>query len=113
MIGGPAQLWVFASGLRNRQARALVAALDDGRPIVVGADLNTWADATSERAVATLRTAWPDAELQRRDSTFRFGLRLDYFFFRLGDAWRGGPACSPRSSFGSDRRPLVSRLSRR
>ena len=112
VLDGPARLWIFASGLRDRQARTLVAALDDGRPIVVGADLNTWADATSERAVATLRAAWPEAELQRLRSTFRFGLRLDYFFFRLADGWRGDWRVV-ESSFGSDHRPLVSRLSRR
>ena len=112
VLGGPSRLWIFASGLRDRQARALVAALDDGGPIVVGADLNTWADATSERAVATLHAAWPEAELHRLRSTFRFGLRLDYFFFRLGDGWRGEWRAAG-SSFGSDHRPLVSRLSRR
>ena len=112
VLGGPSRLWIFASGLRDRQARALVAALDDGQPIVVGADLNTWADATSERAVATLHAAWPEAELHRLRSTFRFGLRLDYFFFRLGDGWRGEWRAA-ESSFGSDHRPLVSRLSRR
>ena len=109
VLGGPARLWTFLSGLRDRQAHTLVAALDDGRPIVVGADLNTWADATGERAVATLRAAWPEAELQRLQSTFRFGLRLDYFFFRLGDGWRGEWRVV-ESSFGSDHRPLVSRL---
>lgn len=113
VVGGPSRLWILGSSeLRNQQARALVAALDDGRPIVLGGDFNTWADATSEPAVATLRAAWPDASLRKLDSTFFYGLlRLDYFFFRLGDAWRGDWHVGG-SMYGSDHRPLVARLAR-
>ena len=55
-----------------------------------------------------------DAALRPRQSTFFFhSLRLDYFFFRLGDGWRGGDWHVAGSAYGSDHRPLVSRLTRR
>jgi endonuclease/exonuclease/phosphatase family metal-dependent hydrolase len=111
VLAGPSRLWVFASGVRDSQARALVAAFDDGAPTIVGSDLNTWSDGPHERAVTTLREAFPDAELRRLETTFRFGLRLDYFFFRLGDGWRSDWAVV-ESTFGSDHRPLVARLER-
>jgi endonuclease/exonuclease/phosphatase family metal-dependent hydrolase len=109
VLASPARLWIFSSGLRASQARALVAAFDDGAPTIVGSDLNTWSEGPREDAVKTLQRSFPHAELHILRTTFRFGLRLDYFFFRLADGWRGDWHVAD-SAFGSDHRPLVARI---
>ena len=107
---GLARLRIFASGVRVRQARTLTTALADDGLVVMGADLNTWADARNERAFLDLRRAFPQTPSPGIRPTFRLGLMLDYFFFRMPPGWA---ATSRRisSRFGSDHHPLLAQLS--
>jgi endonuclease/exonuclease/phosphatase family metal-dependent hydrolase len=109
---GANRLWLFASGLRARQAQSLADALDDGVPTVLGSDLNTWSDGPHESAVATLLRAFPDSPAPPMRPTFRSGaaqFALDYVLFRLPARWRAD-ARRLDDRFGSDHYPLLSRL---
>lgn len=105
---GPRALWLFSSGLRERQAAHLRAALDGDLPTVLGVDLNTWAGGTREPAVRVLRQAFPDSDVTV-GATFRFGWVLDYVFTRLPDEW-GARVVVLDDRFGSDHHPVVARL---
>jgi endonuclease/exonuclease/phosphatase family metal-dependent hydrolase len=106
---GPTRLWLFASGVREHQARRLAAALAGEEPAIMGSDLNTWAEGAREPAVLELRRVFTDTTVAAAEPTFRFGLKLDYLFFRLPDGWIGG-AARVGSRFGSDHHPLLGRL---
>ena len=106
---GPARLWLFASGVRAEQARRLAAALVATEPTILGSDLNTWADGPREPAVRELRRVFDDTTFSATESTFRFGLRLDYLFFRLPNGWSAHSARVP-DRFGSDHHPLLGRV---
>jgi endonuclease/exonuclease/phosphatase family metal-dependent hydrolase len=107
---GLSRLLIFSSGVRAQQARTLITALEGDGPVVIGADLNTWADARNERAFLELRRAFPQTPSPGVSPTFRLGLMLDYLFFRLPHGWT---VRSQRigSRFGSDHHPLLARLS--
>jgi len=108
-------LWVFASGLRTRQADRLAQALDDGAPTVVGSDLNTWSGGPREPAVSRLLRAFPDTPAPSTQPTFRSGITafaLDYMLFRFPAGWRGD-SHRAASRFGSDHYPLVAEVTTR
>jgi endonuclease/exonuclease/phosphatase family metal-dependent hydrolase len=104
-------LWLFASDLRARQARALAVALDAPEPTVVGSDLNTWAGGPREPAYFELRRAFPDTPRRAPGPTFRAGLTLDYVFFRLSSTWEADSERVP-DRFGSDHHPVIGRIRR-
>jgi endonuclease/exonuclease/phosphatase family metal-dependent hydrolase len=98
---------------RQRQAHALVQALDASTaPTVIGGDLNTsWGD--DEPAVKELRRAYPDAD-QRAGTTWQRGpmsARLDHVFARLPVGRLRITRVDER--FGSDHHPLVTTLDTR
>jgi endonuclease/exonuclease/phosphatase family metal-dependent hydrolase len=99
------RLWVFSSGVRAAQARALADALADARSVIVGADLNTWADGPFERAPRLLARAFNDTPPVKLQPTFG-PLLLDYLFFRLPDSWRVETRRLD-DTFGSDHRPVM------
>lgn len=105
---GVRSLWLFSSELRERQVAHLLEALNDDLPIVMGADLNTWAGGPREPAVVALQRAFPASEVTN-DPTFRFGLILDYVFTRLPATWRS-EATPLDTRFGSDHHPLLARI---
>ncbi len=94
---------------RLQQARVLADALPDDEPIALGADLNSWAPASLERAVPFLRHRFPSGDPEPAGSTFTLagiGRRLDHFFFRLPAGWRAHERIVP-DRYGSDHNPLV------
>ncbi len=110
-VGSWRRLYLFSSQHRARQAAHVIDVLSDEEPLVIGADLNTWAEGPAEPAVTQLLRALPDTRSPRWQPTFQRVWRLDYLFFRLPDEWQ---ATSRRldSTFGSDHHPLAGRLSR-
>ena len=102
---GARRLWLFASGVRAAQARVLAGALRDARSVVVGADLNTWAEGPFERAPRLLARAFNDTPPVKLQPTFG-PLLLDYLFFRLPDTWRVETRRLD-DTFGSDHRPVL------
>lgn len=127
----------FGSG-RARQAESLAANLlrdsSAHTPTVLAGDLNTWAPAPWERAVAILRTHFPAGNLTRGPTyagpPIGVGRTLDYMLFRLpvidrdprrhagpgdgtaSDAVSFAPPVSVRldDARGSDHFPLLARL---
>jgi endonuclease/exonuclease/phosphatase family metal-dependent hydrolase len=100
------RLWVAGAELgRLRQVRGLLAAVDGERPLVLGADLNTWFGFRDSAYLAVAR-ALPQGDVIDRRATFRGLLRLDHLFFRLDPGWR---ATSRRADddYGSDHYPLI------
>ncbi|MCC7009723.1 MAG: hypothetical protein IT184_13015 [Acidobacteria bacterium] len=108
---GPDRLWIFASGLRERQARHLIDALgEDATPTVVGSDLNTWAGGFREPAFVELQRRFPETDPAAGGAMFRGGPRLDFVFFGLPASWQG--RVRPLADrFGSDHHPLVGWIS--
>ena len=90
----------------------MIGALGDREPMVIGADLNTWADGPAEPVVARLLGAFPDTPRPAWQPTFQGIWRLDYFFFKLPEPWS---AHSRRfdQTFGSDHHPLIAEVRRR
>lgn len=110
-VGSWRRLYLFSSQHRARQATHVIDVLGDAAPLVLGADLNTWAEGPAEPAVTRLLRAFPDTPSPRWQPTFQGMWRLDYLFFRLPDPWQ---AHSRRldGRFGSDHHPLTGRLVR-
>jgi endonuclease/exonuclease/phosphatase family metal-dependent hydrolase len=102
---GPRQLWLFSDALRERQAGRLREALAGGTPTVLGSDLNTWAGGTKEGAYELLQQEFPET-IPTPGPTFRFGLTLDYLFYRLPPDWHA-VSRALTDDFGSDHRPVV------
>jgi endonuclease/exonuclease/phosphatase family metal-dependent hydrolase len=104
---GAGRLWLFASGTRGLQAKALADALSDREvPTVLGADLNTWSEGPREPAYFVLADAFPDTPEPGIHGTFRGGWRLDYLFFRLPGRWRADLG-RVSNRYGSDHNPLL------
>jgi endonuclease/exonuclease/phosphatase family metal-dependent hydrolase len=105
-MGRAGTLWLFgASALRGSQALALLRALPEKGPMILGADLNTWLG-SSEPAPRTLARFFPDTPGEKREATFGGGLVLDYMFFRAPAGWRAHFDRVP-DKYGSDHYPLV------
>jgi endonuclease/exonuclease/phosphatase family metal-dependent hydrolase len=109
--GGWRRLGLFASGLRQQQARVLVEAVGADAPAALGADLNTWSEGPNEDAVELLRRAFPQSPSPGFRTTFRTGLLLDYVFLRLPDDWQADRT-RLSSRFGSDHYPVLVSLRR-
>jgi len=94
-------------GGRTRQARALVAALPDDLPMVLGGDFNTLFGA-SEEAHRDLHAAFPGTPATEIGRTFRspLPLSLDHLFFKLPAGWTSRVARAA-DHFGSDHYPIV------
>ncbi len=101
----PLRLSLASEYGRTRQARGLLSTLDDGQPLILGGDFNTWSG-FSDQAYRTLLHRFPDTRVVDRRATFRGWLRLDHLFFRLAPGWT---ATFRRADdrFGSDHYPLV------
>ena len=101
---GERRLWLRSAAARNRQAAALLGALSQDAPLVIGGDLNTWS------GTGTLLGIFQDhglAPLQDDPRpTFGPGGRLDYILARL-------PPSVARHThrvddrFGSDHHPVL------
>jgi endonuclease/exonuclease/phosphatase family metal-dependent hydrolase len=105
-VGRARTLWLFgASALRGKQALAMLGALPEKGPMILGADLNTWLGA-SEPAPRTLGRFFPNTPTEKREGTFLGGLLLDYMFFRAPAGWRAHFDRVP-DKYGSDHYPLV------
>lgn len=92
---------------RGRQARALVQALGPG-PVVLGADLNTWAPSILEPAFGVLGEHFPDSPWSAEPTFTLAGVArsLDHLLFRLPGA--GSPTISVVDDrYGSDHAPVV------
>jgi endonuclease/exonuclease/phosphatase family metal-dependent hydrolase len=105
-MGGARRLWIAGSEFgRTRQARGLLAALENQAPLVLGADMNTLFG-FREGAYAAAARAFPGTPLTDRRPTFRGLLRLDHMFFRLADGWKAAFRRGD-DNFGSDHYPLI------
>jgi endonuclease/exonuclease/phosphatase family metal-dependent hydrolase len=94
---------------RLRQARVLIAELDDEELIAMGGDFNTWAPDYFEQALPYLRGAFTDSPEPPDQHTFQsrgIRRRLDYLFFRLPDDWRASYNRID-AQYGSDHYPLL------
>jgi endonuclease/exonuclease/phosphatase family metal-dependent hydrolase len=103
------RLYLFSSLHRARQADRVLAMVAETDVLVIGGDLNTWADGPAEPAVARLRRALPDSPPIAWQPTFQRLWRLDYLFFRLPDAWDATSRRLDRT-FGSDHHPVLGRI---
>lgn len=101
------RLWLLSSTVREEQARWLAEFFrTEPEPMVVGADLNTWAGGTRESAYTVLRREFPQTPDSAR-ARFVGDLSLDFMFFRLPTSW-SIEAGAMRDRYGSDHRPIVS-----
>ena len=101
----PLRLWLATEYGRTRQARGLLAAMDDGAPQILGGDFNTWSGFL-DQAYLTLARRFPATRVRDRRPTFRGLLRLDHLFFRLEPGWTASFRRA-NERFGSDHFPLV------
>ena len=96
---------------RLRQAEALAAFIDDGRPTAMGADLNTWLSGHLADAARILRRALPLPGVlpERPTATLPGPLpdqKLDYLMFALPSGWTAGYRVLD-DEYGSDHHPLL------
>jgi len=106
-LAGASRLWIFASGWRGRQARAVRDALPANVPALLGGDLNTWLWGRWESAYRTFaRSMTPIPARVPGESAHG---RMDHVFHLLPDPWRAH-ARRLRERFGSDHRPIVVEL---
>jgi endonuclease/exonuclease/phosphatase family metal-dependent hydrolase len=108
-VGSWRSLYLFSSHLRARQARRVIDVVHGDDALVIGADVNAWAEGPAEPAVALFRRALPETPAPRWQPTFQRIWRLDYLFFRLPEPWQAASR-RPNRTFGSDHHPLVGGL---
>lgn len=101
----PGRLWLAAEYGRARQARALLAAVDRGEPLVLGGDFNT-VSGFADAAYVPLARRFPAVPATDRRATFLGLLRLDHMFFRLPAGWTASFRRADER-FGSDHYPLI------
>ena len=104
------RLWVLATGVRTRQAGALLGVLQANEPLVLGGDFNTWFG-FSDPTYRTIAGVIPDAARRDRRSTFPPFFRLDHLFSRAPDGW-SVTAARLDDRFGSDHYPILGRFLR-
>jgi endonuclease/exonuclease/phosphatase family metal-dependent hydrolase len=105
-MAGARRLWLAGGTFsRTRQAKALVAALADQSPLVLGGDLNTWFGFRDGAYRAAAR-AFPQTKVTDHRSTFQGLLRLDHLFFRFREGWTASFRRAD-DDYGSDHYPLV------
>lgn len=105
-MSGARRLWLAGGEFgRRRQARALVAALSEQHPLVLGADLNTLFGFRDSAYLETAR-AFPQTRVTDRRATFAGVLRLDHLFFRLDAGWTSRFSRAD-DKYGSDHYPLL------
>jgi endonuclease/exonuclease/phosphatase family metal-dependent hydrolase len=104
------RLWVFATGARTRQARALLDGLEEDEPVVLGGDFNTWFG-FSDPTYSTIAARIPDATRADRRPTFPPFFRLDHLFSRGPQGWTLS-AARLDDRLGSDHYPLLGRFGR-
>ena len=109
VLAGPRRLWVFSSGHRARQARALGQMFSRDQAVALGGDLNTWSEGALEDAAVALRRTFEDTPPRTRMATFRRLLQLDHQFFRLPSPWTADVRRLD-DDFGSDHLPLLGRI---
>lgn len=102
------RLWILATGARQRQAQALVDAIDADRALVLGGDLNSWFG-TREPAYRALAGAVPDIARDDGRPTFKPFFRLDHLFSRLPSGWTV-MARRLDDRQGSDHYPILARF---
>ena len=97
---------------RGRQADALVRALPEGEPGILGGDLNTWLG-VNEPAWRAFSQRFPDTPPHDPvpSPTFRDRLVLDHLFFDLPDGWRAERRVVA-DRYGSDHHPVLGLLYR-
>jgi endonuclease/exonuclease/phosphatase family metal-dependent hydrolase len=105
---GPKKGWIGSEYSRMRQARGLRDALAGAEPLVLGGDFNTWFGYT-DAAYREVAGAFPETRVTDARRTFLGLMRLDHFFFRLSEGWRG-EFRRAESSFGSDHYPLIASI---
>lgn len=101
-------LWIWATGVRVRQARGLLDALRPHGSLVVGGDLNTWFG-FSDPAYRTVAEAVPDVAAGDRRRTFPPFFRLDHLFSQPPDGWSVA-ARRLDDRLGSDHYPILADL---
>jgi endonuclease/exonuclease/phosphatase family metal-dependent hydrolase len=104
------RLWLFATGARTRQARALLDVLEEDESVVLGGDFNTWFG-FSDPTYRTVATRIPDAAHSDRRPTFLPFFRLDHIFSRVPQGWTFS-AARLDDRLGSDHYPLLGRFGR-
>jgi endonuclease/exonuclease/phosphatase family metal-dependent hydrolase len=107
-MAGLKRLWIGSELGRVRQTRGLVHQLNDGSPIVLGGDFNTWFG-FSDQAFRETARIFPDTRVTDRRPTFRGWLRLDHLFFRLPEGWTGKFRRAD-DRYGSDHHPLIATI---
>jgi endonuclease/exonuclease/phosphatase family metal-dependent hydrolase len=100
--------WIFGGpSARNTQAKGLISALgkfqDDGLPLVVGGDLNTYMG--SKGVIDTMSQVAPHTDCGSQP-TFALGMTLDHFFADVPEAW-SHECRRGETTFGSDHYPLI------
>lgn len=109
-MAGARRLWIAGSEMaRTRQARGLMAALNDEGPLVLGADLNSWFGFRDSAYLEAAR-GFPETRVTDHRATFRGLLRLDHLFFRLDDGWSAA-FTRAEENYGSDHYPLIGTIS--
>jgi endonuclease/exonuclease/phosphatase family metal-dependent hydrolase len=104
------RLWILASGVRTKQADAVLDVLEPDQPLVLGGDFNTWFG-FSDPTYRTIAGIVPDAARADRRSTFPPFFRLDHLFSRAPDGWTAS-AARVDGRFGSDHYPILGRFQR-
>ena len=102
---------LFGDRARGRQAEALVGALPDRAPGIVGGDMNTMLG-PGEPALRVLSERFPDTPAERSPPTFRDRLVLDHLFFDLPDGWTATRRVAP-GLYGSDHHPVIGLIASR
>jgi endonuclease/exonuclease/phosphatase family metal-dependent hydrolase len=99
---------LFSEGARERQAKALIAALPPGEPTILGGDFNIWLG-RNEPAWRALAARFPDGPRPLTTPTFRRRLFLDEIFFDLPDAWQAERRVVSER-YGSDHHAVIGLL---
>jgi endonuclease/exonuclease/phosphatase family metal-dependent hydrolase len=95
---------LFSDTARGEQAAALLRALPEQGPGILGGDLNTWLG-PNEPAWRTMLQRFPDTP-PHPDPTFHHRLTLDHLFFDVPPGWRVTRRVL-NDAYGSDHQPVI------